>query len=259
MRGTVMTIAFAIALSAGAKGETPNDYSSTEVELTRQDLWALHAAPSRVLNATPSDTLRGALNAAEVKKTRVKKFEKTRPATDVGTSGAETHVTYQARIHYAPIEQSDTRLHKPIVLCVAHGEKVHWKHCQDESWTRLQTASMQKPIRFNGDLTDTQIDDLFEYIDGAGLVLESSGHWVTTDSVFQIIKHEHAGDRINVYVSTGEKSSEVFYLRHFKGETGANAFQVTTFICGDKEYGRTVSQIAALSEPEALRCGAARP
>lgn len=205
----LLIIVFLVALPlAGHAAELLPDGSWREIVALSQDSQqALLDSPRSFMRRPPSSELNEAMSAGIIEKIRVEKFTDKLSVEDAERFGLDTIATYQGWIIYARKRQSDSRLYRPRVLCFSWDEGISWVDCQDMSWIRLQTGAMEKAIVFNGDLSGENIEQIFQYIDNAELYSSTDGLVVTSDKIYEIIKYPHAGNRVNVYIRTGEKGA----------------------------------------------------
>lgn len=190
------------------------------------------AAPHKIMNETPSELLMTAIRSGEVSNLRVERITETLSEKDAKLYGHNTRVDYQAWIYYRPIKLTDTRLLKPRILCVSDFDKLRFEHCQDESWTSLDMEWMNRPILINGDLSDIEVKLLYDTVDKLGLVSRTDNETITSDKIFQILKHEYAGKRVNVYVNTSKEGyTDVIYLLLNRGDDGNASFELSEFRC----------------------------
>ena len=218
----------------GLAQNAPPEYPIIEtVELSVDERSALLAAPSHFMNETPSTELGEAIRVGTIESLKVERITGKVNAEVAEEIGRDTVTSYQAWIRYTPVVQSDSRLYRPVVLCIPEDTPMKWAHCQDESWTRLQTGGMVNPIRFNGDLSDEEVVEIFDTIDNAALVSTTDNQPVTPEKIYQIFKYPHAGNRINVYVRTEKKGfTDVIYLAKDGNEDGRSKFVISEFRCG---------------------------
>lgn len=245
MRLSLVTIVvFVGAIAAAEPDQMPPEV--IPVELTPAQREALIAAPLAVMNEAPDAALQAAIDTADIDEIQVEKH--VYPAHD----GRDASVSYRGNIHYKPVVRSESRTYKPTASCYnTHGAELNWNHCQDGSWVRVQTRSMKKPVRLNGDLSDEQIDEIFAFIDGAGLM--SAGEWITPGHVYQILKYPHAGNRINVYAKN-DAGHETFFLSEFRYQDGSSGFELTVYQCGDNVFGDQVTQVAGSTLTPVTSC-----
>jgi hypothetical protein len=218
----------------GSAQDSTTTYPIIEtVELSVDERDALLVAPSLYMNDTPSVELGEAIRVGTIDKLRVEKVTGKVVAEIAEEIGRDTVTSYQGWIRYTPVAQSESRLYRPVILCVSEDALTFWVHCQDASYTRLQTSGMAKPIRFNGDLSDEEVDEIFDAIDNAALVSTTDDQPVTPQKIYEIIKYPHAGNRINVYVRTEKRGfTDVIFLRRDDDDKGRSKFVVTEFRCG---------------------------
>lgn len=203
------------------------------VDLSVDERDALLAAPSLYMNETPSIELGEAIRVGKIDNLRVERVTGKVAAEIAEEIGRDTVTSYQGWIRYTPVAQSKSRLYRPVILCVPEDALTTWNHCQDESWTRLQTSGMANPIKFNGDLSDEEVVEIFDTIDNAALVSTTDDQPVTPEKIYQIIKYPHAGNRINVYVRTEKRGfTDVIYLAREGDNDGGSKFVITEFRCG---------------------------
>lgn len=221
---------------AGFAEEPDSEYPAPEIiELSAADREALLAAPRKAMNQPPSIELSEALQLGTIENLKVEKFTEQVTAELAEEIGRETVTTYQAWIRYTPLVQTESRLYRPVVLCISQDEQINWRHCQDMSWIRLQTSGMAKPIRFNGELNDDQVAAIYDFVDNAALVSTTDHQPVTPDKIYQIIKYPHAGNRVNVYVTTEKKGfTDVIYLAQMTNAEGLSMFELSDFRCGQE-------------------------
>jgi len=228
-----------LALVLPAAGFTAEDLIRETIELSPADREVLLAAPQTYLYKPnyqpPSVELSEAVHIGTIENLKVEKYTSKITGELDEVTGSDTATTYQGWIRYTPVAQSDSRLYRPIVLCVSHGEAINWIHCEDMSWTRLQTDDMAKPIKFNGDLSDQEVATIYDFVDDAGLVSTTDDQTVTSDKIYQIIKYPLAGKRVNVYVKTAKKGyTDVIYLAEATNAEGLSEFEISEFKCGQQ-------------------------
>lgn len=229
MQFRLQTLVLALALPTA--GFTAEDLIRETVELATADRAVLLAAPQTFMDKPPSVELSEAIRIGTIEDLKVEKFTSKGSADQIG----RTFTSYQGWIRYTPVVQSDSRLYRPIVLCVSDGEGINWIHCEDSSWIRLQTDDMEKPIKFNGDLSDQDVATIYDFVDDAGLVSTTDDQTVTSDKIYQIIKYPHAGNRVNVYVRTAKKGyTDVIYLAEATNAEGLSEFEISEFKCGQE-------------------------
>ena len=205
------------------------------VELSTADRDALLAAPQTAMNLPPPIELSEAIRIGTIENVKVEKFTAELAAEIAEEIGRNTVTTYQGWIRYTPVVQTKNRLYRPVVLCISHDEQINWFHCEDMSWIRLQTSEMEKPIRFNGELSDENVVQIFSSVDQANLISTTDNQRVTADKIYEIIKYPHAGNRVNVYVTTAKKGfTDVIYLAQVTNSEGLSAFEVSEFRCGQE-------------------------
>lgn len=218
----------------GLAQNAPPGYPVIEiVDLSVDERNALLAAPSHFMNETPSIELGEAMRVGTIESLKVERVTRKVSAEDAERIGRDTVTSFQGWIRYTPVVQSGSRLYRPVVLCVPEDTQMTWDHCQDVSWTRLQTEGMATPIRFNGDLSDEEVIEIFETVDNAALVSTTDNQPVTPEKIFGITKYPHAGNRIHVYVRTDKKGfTDVIYLAKDSNVKGRSKFVISEFRCG---------------------------
>lgn len=234
LRAQILVLLIALVV-VGCSAESPLKFPVPEiVEISIADRKVLLDAPQQFMNQPPSAELDAAIFVGTIDNIKVEEFTQKITGEVAEQIGSDTYTSYQGWIYYTPVAHSDSRLYRPVVFCASEGEKFNWNHCQDESWTRLQTADMAKPIRLNGDLSDEQAGQIFKFVDDAGLVSTTDDQLVTADKIYQIIKYAHAGNRVNVYVTTEKKdgSTDVIYLNQSTNADGTTGFSLLNFVCG---------------------------
>ena len=226
----VLLLVFTIV---GFAKESPVGYPDPEiVELSTVDRDSLLAAPHTVLVEPTSTQLRRAIRIGIVENITVEKYTTEIAGEAAEDIGRDTIAEYYGMIRYRPVVLSDTRLYRPVVRCWSSDKEINWDRCEDESWVRLQADFMEKPILFNGDLSDQHVSAIYDLVDGAALVSTTDGQLVTSDKIYRIIKYPHAGNRVNVYVATATKFTDVIYLAQTDNSEGRTEFEISEFRCG---------------------------
>lgn len=184
------------------------------IDLPEQNLLTLLTAPRVSLQSQSTMDLIYEYPGGDIENTRIENF---------GNS-------YQGWIHYARQRLSATRVYRPRVMCMSDEAGATWTDCHTTSWIDLQTESMSRPIRFDGNLTDDEIDRLLQFIDQGTYFSSSDGLPVNSAKVYQIIKCSKAGARVNVYVRTGpDGPTDVLYFDHKTNVAGLTEFEVSQF------------------------------
>jgi hypothetical protein len=218
----VVTVLLAVVSpgSVGAQDQywplgLPEDLPSLEiVDIPESGIEALIAAPRVELKNNSSIDLIYELLTGDVEKTRIEKL---------------TH-SYQGWIYFARQSLSETRTYRPRVVCSSYDDGKTWVGCQNMSWIDLQTKSMSKPIRFDGDLTDADIDKLLQYIDQHEFYSSTDGLVVISSKIYEIIKYPLAGNRVNVYVRTDmDGPTDVLYFDKKIDSTGLVVYSESEF------------------------------
>ncbi len=218
-----LTLVLLIAFSDfGLSAESTRDIEGPEiVEISAADREALLAAPRVLVRPQPSVWLYAAFHAGTVDSFKVEKFIENFNSAAEGGTGRNPLTTHLGWIRYAPVVQTDSRMHQPVVMCVSQGAEIRWIHCQDESWVWLQTADMANAIRFNGelgivrsaqtfDLEDDHIAPIFDLIDNAALISKSTDQLVTSDDVCQITNNSIPRSIwIDVHVNSSEEGCRI--------------------------------------------------
>ncbi len=89
---------------------------------------------------------------------------------------------------------------------------------------------MIEPVHFNGNLSDEDVDQIFQYVDQASLYSCTDGLLVTSDKIYEIIGYPHTGNRVNVYVRTWERGpTDVLYLEQITNSLGLTDFRLSDF------------------------------
>ena len=220
--------------------ETPRDITLPEtIELATIHRNALLAAPQIVMNSPPSADLSEAIQFGTVESVNVDKTTEKFTGEDAERIGRDTVTTYQGWIRYTSLVKSGSRQYQPVVLCLSHDEDINWVYCQDESWIRLQTANMQKPIRFSGDLSDEHVTQIFDVIDNAGLVSSTDDQPITSVNINQIIQYAYPGNCVGVFMTTKNGDcGGTYYLSQATNSAGHSEFKLSDFLCGRKITSR---------------------
>ena len=227
-----MLLMIALPIIGSAQDASPEPPIIETVELSADERSALLAAPGLHMNEPPSAELSEAIRAGTIENLKVERITGKVIAEVAEEIGRDTVTSYQGWIRYTTVIQSASRLLRPVVLCISEDALSTWVHCQDESWTRLQTVGMANPIKFNGDLSDAEVIEVFDAIDNAALVSTTDDQPVTPEKIYQIIKYAHAGNRVNVYVRTAKKGfTDVIYLAREGSNNGGSKFVVSEYRC----------------------------
>jgi len=218
---------------AGFTQEIRAEYPVPEiVELSSSDRDALLAAPGSLMNEPPSIELGEAIRRGSIDDITVEKFTTTVSSEIANDIGRDSITSYYGKIRYSPVVLSGTRLYRPIIRCWSSDEEIRWDGCEDESFIRLHTDFMPKPILFNGDLSDENVSAIYDVVNGAGLVSTTDGQLVTSDKIYRIIKYPHAGNRVNVYVATATEFTDVIYVAQTGNSEDHPEYEISEFRCG---------------------------
>lgn len=201
------------------------------VDLSVEDREELVAAPEKVMNTPPTVELSEAIQVGAIKNLKVEKFSEEVPTEVAAQIKRNTVTTYQGWIRYAPVVLSDSREYQPIVLCVSQDEEVTWGHCQDESWTKVQTSAMGRPVRLDGKLSDKLVEEALLFVGQLGLVSQIDNSTITANSIHHMVaKAFDAGgirlfsrtqvrgywDTIEVSYDLDENGAATFHLKEFR-------------------------------------------
>lgn len=167
--------------------ESQSPSRTSLVQLSESDQLLLLKAPRLFVPPQGySDELTAAIGNGLIESLAVE--EKVVSLTDEESEqlGVNTFPRFVATIRYKPEFQSEKRLFRPAVLCVAEFELSNWAHCQEESWIQFQTAEMGSSIKLNGELEDFEVTQLFNLVDGAALVSPSKEYLIRSDDIVGI-------------------------------------------------------------------------
>lgn len=210
------------------------DYPCPEVvELTAEGQGVLLDAPERVMNQAPSVELGKAIRVGTIESVKVDSITKNVTEEVAERIGSDTLTTYQGWIRYTPVVVSDSRLYRPIVLCVSQSKEVEWNHCQDHSWTRVQTATMERSIRLDGKMSDALVEEALAFIDHLGLTSKRDNSTITANSIHHIVGTEYEIFGIRLFSKTQvEGYWDTIELGHTLDSSGASVFELAEFKSG---------------------------
>ena len=207
-----------------------------DAEITAVQPEQLLAATIEPMVEPPSEDLASAIEIGKINEISVIHF------TTNPTDGEVDHPTFEwttkhvGTVHYEPVEVSDTREYHPRVTCSSEGDDVWFQDCHEESYVKLQTEWMDKPIDLEGDLTlaNQDVKLLYSAVDDAALVFKHDGEvfTFTSDKIGGMLKHRHAGDRVNVYVTTADnKYGRTVYFKKVWDDDGHSRFAISEVYC----------------------------
>ena len=230
----VQMLAMLLLLPAiGLTAEPPEqDFVMENVGLPAEERDALVAAPHSFLHKLRPLELREAIHLGTIDSIRVDKITEKPSDEDVERLGRDPLITYQGWIRYSTVVLSTSRLYHPIVLCVSQGVEINWVHCQDHSKIQLQTKRMQKPITFHGDLSDEQVDQIFDAIDDAKIISTKINEPWTSDNIYRIRGGPHHTDRgicVTVLVRYSRSLADSINLEPASDGQG---FEIAEYNCG---------------------------
>lgn len=226
-----LTIVLAIALpTAGLSAELVRNIEGPEtVEISKTDREALLAAPRKSMGGQLSAELTEAINAGTVAKVTVDRYIERFTGAAADDVGRDVVTTYQGWIRYTPVARTDSRLFRPMVLCISQDIEISWDHCQDESWLQFQSANMLSPIRLNGDLEDDDVTQIFALIDDAALISKNSGQPLTSDGISHVTEIPNPDYSVIVAVrySKEDCKTEFVYLTRTTDSVGRSVFEIS--------------------------------
>ena len=214
----------------GLSQELPRDIEGPEiVEISTADREALLAASRKLIGQPQSIELTEAIRAGTIEKITVEKSIERLTGAVAEEIGQEIITTYTGRIRYTPVARTDSRLFRPMVLCISQDIKINWDHCQDESWLQFQSANMLSPIRLNGDLEDNDVTQIFALIDNAALISKNSGQPLTSDGISHVTEIPNPDYSVIVAVrySKEDCETEFVYLTKTTDSTGRSVFEIS--------------------------------
>lgn len=223
----ILSIVFA---NVGMSAESARDIEGpVTVEISKADREALLAAPRKFMGQPPSAELFEAIDAGTVADVRVDRSIERLTGTAAVDVGRDVITTYQGWIRYTPVTQSESRLFRPMVLCVSQDVEINWAHCQDESWLQFESANMLSPIRLNGELEDTDVAQIFALIDNTALISKNTGQPLTSDGISHVTKTPNPDYSVIVAVrySKEDCETEFVYLTQTTDSIGRSAFEIS--------------------------------
>lgn len=207
------------------------------VELSAEDRDALLAAPQTAMNHPGPTELGEAIHIGTIENIKVDRSTEKITGQIAAEIGRDAITTYQGWIRYTPVVVSDSREYRPVILCVSQDEKITWIHCQDESWTKVQTSTMKNPVRLDGRLPDAVVEEALAYVDRLGLVSKRDNSTITANSIHHIVgkgPEGHEGDDIVRLFSRTQVTGywDTIDLSHERGPDGASIFELEDFRSG---------------------------
>lgn len=207
------------------------------VELSAEDRDALLAAPQTALNHPGPTELGEAIRIGTIENIKVDRSTEKFTGEIAAEIGSDTITTYQGWIRYTPVVLSDSREYRPVILCVSQDEKITWIHCQDESWTKVQTSTMKNPVRLDRRLPDTVVEQALAYVDRLGLISKRDNSTITANSIHRIVgkgPEGHEGDDIVRLFSRTQVAGywDAIELRDTLDSSGASVFELEDFKSG---------------------------
>lgn len=216
--------------SVGLSAELERNIEGPEtVEISKADREALVAAPRKLLGQQLSAELTEAIKAGTVANVTVDRSIERFTGAAADDVGRDEITTYVGRIRYASVAQTESRLFRPMVLCVSQDVQINWAHCQDESWLQFQSANMLSPIRLNGELDDSDVKQIFALIDNAALISKNPGQPLTSDGISHVTKVPNPDAPVVVAVrySNADCESDLIYLTHTTDSKGRSVFEMS--------------------------------
>lgn len=229
-----MTIALnSICVAQPQLAEREYETERVEIKLNDTQRQALLLAPHQVMNFPPSDDIKRVILAADVQEISAERVTQTYIGNDPERRSAGVSSWVGANIHYAPVRYSPTRVYWPKVRCVSREHTQSWSYCQDESWIRLKTDAMEKPIQFQGELSDELVEQALQFIDEQQIVSPRDGEIITSARVFRIMTHPVK--RLGVIKVGVERLRNegwfTFYLKTYLSEDGDIDFTAMSECC----------------------------
>lgn len=226
-----LTIVLSIAIPiVGLSVESGRNIEGPEtVEISKADRDALLAAPRKYMGQPPSAELTEAIHAGTVAKVRVDRTIEKFTGAAADDVGRDAIITYQGWIRYTPVAQTESRLFRPMILCVSQDQEINWVHCQEESWLQFQTANMVGPIRLNGELEDKHVTQIFALIDNAALISMNTGQPLISDGISHVTKLPNPDAPVIVAVRSSKEDcdSDFIYLTHTTDLQGQSVFEIS--------------------------------
>lgn len=219
LSGFALVLGLMTLLTATAFGQSSNSPygpftarpAPVAIELTAERRALLLAAPRIELQNQSSIDWIDTVLGSEPTRIRAEKFSKT---------------YYQGWIFYPEQVLSSSRVYRPQVVCASSDEGATWGGCQNRSWIKFRADGMEKSIRLDGDLSDSDVLALFRFIDEGRFYSSTDGTIVTSSKIYQIIKYRYAAPRVNVYVRTGKTGpTDVLYFDQVVDRNGLTQFQ----------------------------------
>jgi len=212
---------------------TQESVTTETIQISKEDRNSLLAAPHNLMNITPELRLAAAIERGETDKVEVLRFETTLTQKEAKEIGQATVSNYQGSIYYKPLPLTETRIYKPLIVCSSNRKDFRDGICQDESWIRLQTDWMPRPIFFGGDLTDQDVKQVYDTIEELNLISRTDGHVLTSDKIYSIRKFGRSGNLYNVNVTTAKEGyTDAIFLARSMLNDGKSVFELSGFRCG---------------------------
>lgn len=179
-----------------------------------------------------SPELSEAMAAGHIDQIRATKFATKPTKGEIGYPTDQWTTHHNAEVFLKRVPRSENREYQPKVICSSSGSQIRFDECYEDSYIRFEADWMNRPIRLDGEIGDEDIKTLYEAVDDARLVSRTDGQTVTSDKIYHVIKYEHAGPRVNVYVTTAKDGyTDVIYFDRYV-EQEAVRYSVSDFRCG---------------------------
>ncbi len=213
----------------GAEYTAPEDVSLSIIQ--QEQLLEIALTPT-CCESVSSDLL-AAMKAGEIDKITATRFGSKPTEGEPGYPTDQWTPSHFGKVFFKAASLSENRKFQPKVVCSSDGNQVWFDHCYDDSYIRVKAEWMERPIRLEGDIGDNDIELLYAAVDNAKLVSRTDGQIVTPNKIYSIIKYDHAGNRVNAYVTTARDGyTDVVYFSRENDENGSAKFVVSDFRCG---------------------------
>jgi len=192
----------------------------------------LELAVSPTCCESVSSDLLAAVAVGDIDQIRATEFASKPTKGEIGYPSDQWTPHHIAEVFFKRVSLSKNREYQPKVVCRSAGSPIRFDDCYDDSYVRVKAGWMEKPIRLEGEVSDDGIEALYAAVDSEELLSRTDGQIVTSDKIYHIAKYEHAGNRVNVYVTTAKDGyTDVVYFKR-EEEYGAEKYVVTDFRCG---------------------------